>query len=96
MTRAPIVPEAVAFIATLQRRPAPASCDSDGYIPYADFDDLSSDATEAQDGVTLGDCLICRGVTWARSSPRSLCCQDHLLSLSYRVMSVDRQTGRTP
>ena len=30
MTRAPIVPEAVAFIATLQKRPAPASSDSDG------------------------------------------------------------------
>ena len=89
MSRAPIATEAVAFIATALKRSAPTADSEDDYhITYADFDDISSDATEASDGDALGPL---GGHAWAQLSPRSFCCQCHLLSLICLVMPVGKQ-----
>ncbi len=73
MSRAPIATEAVAFIASALKRSAiTADSEDDYHITYAEFDDISSDATE---GMPWGACWLCRGVIWAQLSPRSFCCQ---------------------
>jgi len=73
MSRAPIATEAVAFIATALKRSAPTADSEDDYhITYAEFDDISSDATEANDEDALGGMLaMSGGVTWPQMSPRS-------------------------
>ena len=63
-------------MATALKRSAPtANSEDDYHITYAEFDDLSSDATEANDGDALGDTLAMSGGDLGPDGP-----QDFLMS----------------
>ncbi len=75
MSRAPVAAEAVAFIATALQRSAPSvDSEEDDPITYAEFD-ISSDATEANDGDALGGMLAMSEGYWCAVEP-----QEFLLS----------------